>query len=91
MVKRMGSSRFKYIGTTQKHLPFAFIDSWGVERGTIIWKVGDLILVIIAVQMLKNDSVCEKMLLLEIILSILSKNNKNYNNSKEKWCIIFFL
>lgn len=64
-------SGFKNAGTTQQHLPFAFNDAWVADGEVMTWKVRSLIRVMFAVQMLQDNSVCEKMLLENIIFSIL--------------------
>lgn len=48
----------------------------------MIWKLGDLMLVMFAVQMLKDDSVCEKMLTLQII-NPSKKQQKNTTTAKK--------
>lgn len=53
----------------------------------MIWKLGDLMLVMFAVQMLKDDSVCEKMLTLQII-NPSKKQQKNTTTAKKNG--IFF-
>lgn len=64
-------SGFKNAGTTQQHLPFAFNDAWVADGEVMTWKVRSLIRVMFAVQMLQDNSVWEKMLLENIIFSIL--------------------